>query len=117
MKSYKAEELFDKNGRLIPELAELAPKGDRRMGANPHANGGILLHDLRMPDFHVHAVDVPSPGAVNGQDTLVLGSFLRDVAKLNQEQTHSHIFGPDETVSNLLGAFLRSPTASGMPVK
>ena len=62
MKSYKPEELFDENGRLMPELAELAPKGDRRMGANPHANGGILLRDLRMPDFHDHAVDVPSPG-------------------------------------------------------
>ena len=65
MKSYKAEELFDENGRLIPELAELAPKGNRRMGANPHANGGILLRDLRMPDFHIHAVNVPSPGAVD----------------------------------------------------
>jgi xylulose-5-phosphate/fructose-6-phosphate phosphoketolase len=104
MKSYKAEELFDKNGRLIPELAELAPKGDRRMGANPHTNGGILLRDLRMPDFHVHAVNVPSPGAVDGQDTLVLGKFLRDVAKLNQDQRNFRIFGPDETVSNLLVA-------------
>jgi xylulose-5-phosphate/fructose-6-phosphate phosphoketolase len=86
MKSYKAEELFDANGRLLPELAELAPKGDRRMGANPHANGGLLLQDLRMPDFHAHAVTVPSPGAVEGQDTLILGQFLRDVsAKLNQE--------------------------------
>ena len=66
MKSYKAEELFDEHGRLMPELAELAPKGNRRMGANPHANGGILLRDLRMPDFHVHAVNVPSPGAVDG---------------------------------------------------
>ena len=104
MKSYKPEELFDGNGRLIPELAELAPKGDRRMGANPHANGGILLRDLRMPDFHVHAVNVPSPGAVNGQDTLVLGNFLRDVAKLNEDQHNFRVFGPDETVSNLLGA-------------
>ena len=85
MKSYKAEELFDKNGRLMPELAELAPKGNRRMGANPHANGGVLLRDLRMPDFHAHAVTVPSPGAVDAQDTLVLGSFLRDVTKLNQD--------------------------------
>jgi xylulose-5-phosphate/fructose-6-phosphate phosphoketolase len=67
MKSYKAEELFDENGRLMPELAELAPKGDRRMGANPHANGGILLRDLRMPDFHAHAVSVPSPGAVEAR--------------------------------------------------
>ena len=104
MKSYKAEELFDKNGRLIPELADLAPKGERRMGSNPHTNGGILLRDLKMPDFHVHAVTVPSPGAVDGQDTLVLGKFLRDVAKLNQNQHNFRIFGPDETLSNLLGA-------------
>ncbi len=104
MKSYKAEELFDENGRLLPELAELAPKGNRRMGANPHTNGGALLRDLRMPDFRVHAVDVPSPGAVNAQDTLVLGKFLRDVIKLNQESRNFRIFGPDETLSNLLGA-------------
>ena len=86
MKSYKAEELFDEDGRLRPELAELAPQGDRRMGANPHANGGMLLRDPRLPDFHDHAVQVPAPGAVDGQDTLVLGKFLRDVAKLNQDQ-------------------------------
>jgi xylulose-5-phosphate/fructose-6-phosphate phosphoketolase len=104
MKSYRAEELFDANGRLIPELAELAPKGDRRMGANPHANGGLLLRDLRMPDFHAHAVHVPSPGAVAGQDTMVLGRFLRDVVKLNQDQRNFRVFGPDETLSNLLGA-------------
>ena len=104
MKSYKAEELFDESGRLIPELAELAPKGDRRMGANPHTNGGMLLRDLRMPDFHVHAVNVPSPGAVDGQDTLVLGQFLREVVKLNQAHRNFRIFGPDETLSNLLGA-------------
>ncbi len=104
MKSYKPEELFDKKGRLIPELAELAPEGNRRMGANPHANGGILLRDLRMPDFHIHALKVPSPGAVDGQDTLVLGKFLRDVAKLNQDQHNFRVFGPDETQSNLLGA-------------
>jgi xylulose-5-phosphate/fructose-6-phosphate phosphoketolase len=103
MKSYKAEELFDDNGSLRPELAELAPKGDRRMGANPHTNGGTLLRDLRMPDFHLHAVSVPSPGAVDGQDTLVLGRFLRDVVKLNQDQHNFRIFGPDETLSNLLG--------------
>jgi xylulose-5-phosphate/fructose-6-phosphate phosphoketolase len=104
MKSYKPEELFDENGRLLAELAELAPKGDRRMGANPHANGGLLLRDLRMPDFHDHALKVPSPGAVQGQDTLVLGSFLRDVAKLNADQRNFRLFGPDETVSNLLQA-------------
>ena len=102
MKSYKAEELFDANGRLVAELAELAPKGDRRMGANPNANGGILLHDLHMPDFREHAVRVPSPGAVDGQDTVVLGKFLRDVVKLNEG--NFRLFGPDETLSNLLGA-------------
>ena len=104
MKSYKPEELFDATGRLVPELAELAPVGTRRMGANPHTNGGALLRDLRMPDFRVHAVDVPSPGAVDGQDTLVLGKFLRDVVALNQDQRNFRIFGPDETLSNLLGA-------------
>jgi len=104
MKSYKAEELFDAAGRLMPELAELAPTGDRRMGANPHTNGGILLRDLRMPDFHAHAVSVPSPGAVDAQDTLVLGKFLRDVVVLNQDQHNFRVFGPDETLSNLLGA-------------
>ncbi len=104
MKSYKPEELFDENGRLIQQLADLAPKGDRRMGANPHTNGGRLLRDLRMPDYHVHAVTVPSPGAVVAQDTLVLGNFLRDVTKLNQQDRNFRIFGPDETLSNLLGA-------------
>jgi xylulose-5-phosphate/fructose-6-phosphate phosphoketolase len=104
MRSYKAEELFDANGSLKAELAELAPVGARRMGANPHANGGILLRDLRMPDFRDHAVEVPSPGSVDGQDTLVLGKFLRDVTILNQNQRNFLIFGPDETLSNLLGA-------------
>ena len=104
MKSYRAEELFDETGRLMPELAELAPKGNRRMGANPHANGGLLLRDLRMPDFRDHAVNVSAPGAVDGQDTIVLGKFLRDVEKLNQDQRNFRIFGPDETLSNLLDA-------------
>jgi xylulose-5-phosphate/fructose-6-phosphate phosphoketolase len=104
MKSYEPEELFDDEGKLMPELAELAPEGNRRMGANPHANGGLLLRDLRMPDFHTHAVSVPSPGAVVAQDTRVLGKFLRDVAKLNQDERNFRIFGPDETVSNLLDA-------------
>jgi xylulose-5-phosphate/fructose-6-phosphate phosphoketolase len=104
MKSYHAEELFNQDGRLVPELAELAPTGDRRMGANPNTNGGVLLRDLRMPDFHAHALDIPSPGAVDGQDTLVLGRFLRDVARMNQEQRNFRVFGPDETLSNLLGA-------------
>ncbi|MEO6976128.1 MAG: phosphoketolase family protein [Gallionella sp.] len=104
MKSYKPEELFDKNGRLIPELAELAPTGDRRMGANPHANGGRLLRDLIMPDFRKYAVNVPSPGSVKAADAHELGVFLRDVAKLNREQRNFRIFGPDETLSNRLGA-------------
>jgi xylulose-5-phosphate/fructose-6-phosphate phosphoketolase len=104
MKSYHAEELFDEHGRLITELAELAPNGERRMGSNPHANGGILLRDMRMPDFHLHALDVPSPGVVEAQDTLVLGRFLRDVVKLNQDQRNFRIFGPDEASSNQLGA-------------
>ena len=104
MRSYRADELFDKDGALMPELAALAPTGDRRMGANPHANGGLLLRDLRMPDFRDHAVLVPSPGAITAQDTMVLGKFLRDVAALNQEQRNFRIFGPDETLSNLLGA-------------
>jgi xylulose-5-phosphate/fructose-6-phosphate phosphoketolase len=104
MKSYRPEELFDQSGRLLPELAELAPTGERRMGANPHANGGLLLRELRMPDFRVHALTVPAPGAVQGQDTMVLGKFLRDVVKLNQNDRNFRIFGPDETLSNLLGA-------------
>jgi xylulose-5-phosphate/fructose-6-phosphate phosphoketolase len=104
MKSYKAHELFDKAGRLLPELEALAPAGGRRMGANPHTNGGLLLRDLRMPDFRTHAVSIPAPGAVDGQDTMVLGKFLRDVVLLNQQQRNFRIFGPDETLSNLLGA-------------
>jgi xylulose-5-phosphate/fructose-6-phosphate phosphoketolase len=104
MKSYKPEELFDKNGKLIPELAALAPEGNRRMGANPHANGGLLLRDLRMPDFRDHALTIPSPGAVSGSDTTVLGFFLRDIIKFNQDQKNFRVFGPDETVSNMLSA-------------
>ncbi len=102
MKSYKPEELFDADGALNADLAQLAPRGDRRMGANPHANGGILLRDLHMPDFREHAVTVPAPGAVAAQDTLVLGDFLRDIVALNPN--NFRIFGPDETLSNLLGA-------------
>jgi xylulose-5-phosphate/fructose-6-phosphate phosphoketolase len=98
MKSYKPEELFDKSGRLIPELADLAPSGARRMGANLHANGGLLLRDLRMPDFRGYAVAVPKPGAVEAEATRVQGQFLRDVLKGNP--TNFRIFGPDETASN-----------------
>ncbi len=104
MRSYRPQELFDLQGRLLPELAALAPKGDRRMGSNPHANGGMLLRDLRMPDFRDYAADVPAPGAHGVGDTRVLGPFLRDVAKLNGEQRNFRVFGPDETISNGLGA-------------
>ena len=104
MKNYKPEELFDLDGRLMPALAALAPSGERRMGANPCANGGLLLRDLQLPDFRDYALHVPAPGAIQGQDTLVLGAFLRDVAKFNQRGRNFRIFGPDETVSNLLGA-------------
>ena len=102
MKSYKPEELFDEKGKFIPELAELAPKGDRRMGANPHANGGLLLRDLKMPEFEDFAVDVQKPGTVMAEATRVCGRFLREVMKLNQENANFRIVGPDETASNRL---------------
>lgn len=104
MKSYRPEELFDDHGRLLEELAELAPIGKRRMGANPHANGGLLLKDLAMPDFRKRAVEVTAPGAVEAADTHVLGEFFRDIAKLNLKQRNFRIFGPDETLSNRLNA-------------
>jgi xylulose-5-phosphate/fructose-6-phosphate phosphoketolase len=104
MKSYKPEELFDAEGRLIPELAEMAPKGTRRMGANPHANGGLLLRQLRMPDFREYAVAVPQPGGVTAEATRVLGRFLRDVMKMNMDRRNFRVFGPDETASNRLDA-------------
>ena len=104
LKSYRPEELFDDNGTLIQEVAELAPQGERRMGANPHANGGQLLNDLVMPDFRKYAVVVPAPGAVEAADTHILGEFFRDIARLNREQRNFRIFGPDETLSNRLNA-------------
>jgi xylulose-5-phosphate/fructose-6-phosphate phosphoketolase len=104
LRSYRPEELFDESGRLQPELTELAPEGQRRMGANPHANGGLLLRDLIMPNFRDYAVKVPSPGSVTAADTHELGVFLRDVTKLNQEHRNFRIFGPDETLSNRLNA-------------
>ena len=104
MKSYRPEELFDASGRLIPELAELAPKGKRRMGANPHANGGLLLRDLVLPDFRKYAVDVPKPGTVTAEATRILGCFLRDAMKLNAEARNFRVMGPDETASNRLDA-------------
>jgi len=100
LRSYHAEELFDADGALVPELAALAPRGDRRMSANPHANGGLLLRDLRLPDFREYAVDVPAPGATISEATRVLGGWLRDVIKDNSE--NFRLFGPDETESNRL---------------
>ncbi|MDB6092715.1 MAG: Fructose-6-phosphate phosphoketolase [Verrucomicrobia bacterium] len=104
LRSYRPQELFDEKGRLVPELARLAPSGSRRMGANPHANGGVLLRDLRMPDFRRYAVAIPRPGVRGIGDTHVLGKFLRDVVKLNDSQRNFRIFGPDETISNGLEA-------------
>ena len=106
MRSYKPEELFDAEGKLLPELAELAPKGDRRMGANPHTNGGLLLKDLHLPDFTAYAVEVSKPGTTNAEATRVMGEFLRDVMKANKEARNFRLVGPDETASNRLGAVL-----------
>lgn len=100
MKSYRPEELFDAKGRFKPELADLAPRGDRRMSANLHSNGGAMLKDLRLPDFQEYAVDVPTPGAVDAEATRVMGKFLRDVMKLNAERKNFRIFSPDENNSN-----------------
>ncbi len=102
LKSYKPEELFDEKGTFVSQLAELAPRGKRRMGDNPHANGGTLRHALKMPDFREYAVDIPAPGAVESEATRVMGTFLRDVVKLNPRSFR--LFGPDETASNRLGA-------------
>ncbi len=104
MRSYRPQELFDDRGRLRPELAELAPQGTRRMGANPHANGGLLLRELRLPEFREYAVAVSAPGAGDAEDTRVLGRFLRDVIRLNQVPRNFRLFGPDETLSNRLDA-------------
>ena len=104
LKSYRPEELFDGNGTLRPELAELAPAGNRRMGANPHANGGLLRKELAVPDFRSYAVAVPAPGAAKAADTHVLGEYLRDVVKLNRGSRNFRIFGPDETLSNRMNA-------------
>ena len=104
MKSYKPEEVFDENGRLVQELAELAPKGARRMGMNPHANGGLLLKDLLMPNFCDYKVAVNKPGTKVAESTRILGGFLRDVMKLNLDAKNFRVFGPDETASNRLEA-------------
>ena len=103
LRSYRPEELFDGRGALLPELQELAPRGARRMGANPHANGGLLLRELRTPDFKAYAVPVPAPGAVEAEDMAQLGKYVRDVVRLNEASANFRIFGPDETLSNRLG--------------
>jgi xylulose-5-phosphate/fructose-6-phosphate phosphoketolase len=104
LRSYRPEELFDEDGRFRAEWAALAPTGARRMSANPHSNGGLQLRDLNMPDFRDYAVDVPIPGVPGIGDTRVLGPFLRDVIRLNADQRNFRMFGPDETLSNGLGA-------------
>jgi xylulose-5-phosphate/fructose-6-phosphate phosphoketolase len=106
LKSYHPEELFDAQGRLAPELAELAPRGDRRMGANPHANGGELLQDLRLPDFRDYAIDVGQPGTTMAEATRVLGGFIRDALRLSAEQRNFRVVAPDELASNRLDAVL-----------
>jgi len=119
MQSYRPEELFDADGRLRPEFAALAPAGERRMGANPHANGGLLLTDLVLPDFRDYAVAVPQPGAVRGEATRVAGQFLRDVMRANAERQNFRVMGPDETASNRLTALFevtnRVSTAAILP--
>ena len=108
LRSYRPEELFDENGRLKTDIAHLSPRGTRRMGANPHANGGLLLRDLRLPDFRDYAVDVSTRGALGAGDTRALGPFLRDVVAQNQDLRNFRVFGPDETASNGLGALFET---------
>ncbi|KEX95491.1 phosphoketolase, partial [Brucella ceti B1/94] len=108
MKSYDPSDLFDEKGALKPELRALAPKGEARIGANPHANGGLLRKELHMPDFRQYAVNVTEPGAIEAQSTKILGDFLRDVMKLNETEKNFRIFGPDETASNRLGSVLEA---------
>ena len=104
LRSYQPEELFDETGRLRAELAALAPHGERRMGANPHANGGLLLKPLKLPEYREYAVSVPAPGVVEAEATRILGTFLRDVMKLNMDERNFRVVGPDETSSNRLDA-------------
>ncbi len=119
MKSYRPEELFDDSGKLMAEIAELAPHGERRMGANPHANGGLLLKDLDLPDFRDYAVEVPNPGGASAEATRVMGRMLRDVMQRNEASRNFRVVGPDETKSNRLGALFevteRVSTAEILP--
>jgi len=119
MKSYRPEELFDEDGRPVNEITGLAPSGNRRMGANPHANGGLLLRDLRLPDFRTYGIPVPSPGSTVAEATKVLAVMMRDVLRMNQDARNFRIFGPDETSSNRLDAVFevtaRTSTAEIFP--
>jgi xylulose-5-phosphate/fructose-6-phosphate phosphoketolase len=119
MRSYRPEELFDDSGRLMAELSALAPRGDRRMGANPHANGGLLLHDLRLPDFRGYAVKVAKPGSVQAEATRIQGEMVRDVLRMNAEGRNFRVFSPDETMSNRWSAVFeqtsRESTARILP--
>src|SRR6266568_1976988 len=108
MRSYEPDTLFDKTGRLVPELEALAPDDERRMGANPHANGGLLKRELKLPDFHDYAVKVPRPGGTEAEATRLMGQFLRDVMRLNAETRNFRLMGPDETASNRLDAVLEA---------
>jgi xylulose-5-phosphate/fructose-6-phosphate phosphoketolase len=114
MRSYRPEELFDADGRLVAELRALAPRGDRRMGANPHANGGALLRDLELPDFRAYAVDVRAPGAVKAEATRVQGAYLRDVMRANLEARNFRLFAPDEFTSNRWDAVLEVTSRMSM---
>jgi xylulose-5-phosphate/fructose-6-phosphate phosphoketolase len=115
MKSYRPGELFDDHGALKPELADLAPRGTRRMSANPHTNGGGVLRDLRMPDFRDYAVEVTTPGATVAESTRIMGRFLRDVMKLNMDSRNFRLFSPDENNSNRWQDALEVPTERGSP--
>ncbi|HEV2483632.1 MAG TPA: phosphoketolase family protein [Puia sp.] len=108
LRSYRPQELFDADGALLPEIAAIAPEGERRMGANPHANGGMLLKDLSLPDFRQYAVKMEGHGRVKAADTLVLGEYLAEVVRMNETQRHFRIFGPDETLSNRLDAVFKA---------
>ena len=108
LRSYHPEELFDENGKLLSELKELAPTGNRRISANPHANGGVLLDELRIPDFRKYAVEIKAPGSVEAQDMMELGKYVRDVIKLNEDKRNFRVFGPDEALSNRLNFMFES---------